>query len=238
MFSRPMLLIGVLVASVAVPYVLLDKNLAQTARTQLNRLLGRAETSGSDNPLAELKLPFTAGKVDVAASPSAAGPAALPPVTLEEAFRFDVTPHWVTARWPRVSTVLAEPEQLGMRVALASGTRPDDVAGSLTYYFDEHHQLQRITFYGMTGNEQRLLAFLVNNYRLKSAPTTGVARYVAGPADKPTSSVTVRHLPVVRTESTHAQVELAVDLSGSATPSRGGIPDPEPMSLPQSYRPW
>ena len=25
-----------------------------------------------------------------------------------------------------------------MRVALASGTRPDDVAGSLTYYFDEH----------------------------------------------------------------------------------------------------
>jgi hypothetical protein len=233
-----MLLVGVLVASVVVPYVLLDKNLSQTARTQLNRLLGKSEAASGDNPLADLKLPFAPAQGEIAASPAAASAAAPLPVTLEEAFRFDVTPQWVTARWPRVSTLLGEPEQLGMRVALASGTRPDDVAGSLTYYFDEHHQLQRITFYGLTGNEQRLLGFLVHNYRLKSAPTTGVARYIAGPADKPTSSVTVRHLPVVRADAAHAQVELAVDLRRSETISRGGIVDPAPVALPASYRPW
>src|SRR5256885_12638983 len=33
-------------------------------------------------------------------------------------------------------SVLGEPEQLGMRVALVSGTRADDIAGSLTYYFE------------------------------------------------------------------------------------------------------
>ena len=43
MFSRPVLFVGVLIAAVAVPYVLLDKNLANTARGQWNRLLGPRE---------------------------------------------------------------------------------------------------------------------------------------------------------------------------------------------------
>jgi hypothetical protein len=123
-----------------------------------------------------------------------------------------------------------------MRVALASGTRSDDVAGSLTYYFDDHHQLQRITFYGVTGDEQRLLGFLVNAYKLKTAPTTGVARYIAGPLDKPTSSVTVRHLPVVRADATYARVEVAVDLQRGDV-SRASQPQDSPP-LPQTYRPW
>ena len=178
MFSRPMLLFGVLLASVVVPYVLLDKNLSQTAQAQLNRLLGKSESAGGENPLADLKLPWAEGQASAGTASAGSSLGRLPPVALEEAFRFDATPQWVTSRWPRVSTVLGEPNQLGMRVALASGTRPDDVAGSLTYYFDDHHQLQRITFYGVTGDEQRLLAFLVHAYRLKTAPTTGKCRTV------------------------------------------------------------
>ena len=234
MFSRPMLLLGVLVASVVVPYVLLDKNLSQTAKAQFGRLMGKTETADSDNPLAGLKLPWADGESSSSVPATAA--AALPPVTLEEAFRFDVTPQLVTSRWPRVSTVLGEPNQLGMRVAFASGTRPDDIAGSLTYYFDDHHQLQRITFYGLTGDEQRLLAYLVNVYRLKTAPTTGVARYVAGPMDKPTSQVTVRHLPVVRADAAYARVELAVDLARGDAARVSQIYEAAP--LPQTYRPW
>jgi hypothetical protein len=236
MFSRPMLLVGVLVASVIIPYVLLDKNLSQTAKAQLRRLTGRSEADDSADPLASLKLPWAEGESATAASPAPASAAALLPVTLEEAFRFDVTPQAVTSRWPRVSTVLGEPNQLGMRVAFASGTQPHDVAGSLTYYFDDHHQLQRITFYGLTGDEQRLLAYLVNTYRLKTAPTTGVARYVAGPLDKPTSQVSVRHLPVVLANAAYARVEVAVDLNrGNAARVS---PSNEAAPLPQAYRPW
>ena len=236
MFSRPMLLVGVLVASVVVPYVLLDKNLSQTAQAQLNRLLGKGESAGGENPLEGLKLPWTEGQATAGAAPAATSEAQLPPVALEEAFRFDATPQWVTSRWPRVSTVLGEPKQLGMRVALASGTRPDDVAGSLTYYFDDHHQLQRITFLGVTGDEQRLLGFLVPAYRLKTTPTTGVARYIAGPLDKPTSSVTVRHLPVVRADAQLARAEIAVDLTRGDVVNASPVRDVAP--LPTTYRRW
>jgi hypothetical protein len=236
MFSRPMLLVGVLIASVVVPYVLLDKNLSQTAQSHLNRLLGKSEAAAGENPLTDLKLPWAAGESGAAASPQPTSPVARLPVSLEEAFRFDVTPQWVISRWPAVSTVAGDSQQLGMRVALASGTRPDDVAGSLTYYFDDHHQLQRITFFGLSGDEQRLLGCLVNAYGLKTAPTTGVARYIAGPLDKPTSSVTVRYLPELRADSTSARVEIAVDLS------RGDVVNTSPKRdvapLPTTYRRW
>jgi hypothetical protein len=230
MFSRPMLLVGVLVASVVVPYVLLDKNLSQTAQAQFSRLVGKADAAGKSDLLSPGQNGGGGGAIPASTVP---GPL---PVTLEEAFRLDVTPQWVTSRWPRVSTVLGEPNQLGMRVAFSSGTRPDDVAGSLTYYFDDHHQLQRITFYGLTGDEQRLLAWLVNAYRLQTAPTTGVARYISGPSDKPTSSVTVRHLPVVRTDASYARVEVAVDLTRGDAASRTSIREAAP--LPNAYRPW
>lgn len=235
MFSRPMLFVGVLAACVAVPYLLLDKNLSQTARAQFNRLLGRS-ASTDENPLANLQLPWSGG-TDKATTVEASAPAVV--ATLEEAFRGDVTPHWVTSRWPRVSTVLSETEQLGMRVAFVSGTQPDDVAGSLTYYFDDHHHLQRITFYGLTGDERRLMATVVGGYRLKSVPTTNVARYIAGDPEQPTSSVTVRHLPIVRAESSHARVELAVDLRlADGRSGSGDFDDSASPPLPQAYRPW
>lgn len=232
MFSRPMLLLGVLVASVVVPYVLLDKNLSQTAQEQLKRLTGKSETASGDNPLAALVSAATEGPA-VAAAPVATR---LPPVALEEAFRFDATPQWVTSRWERVSTVAGDPKHLGMRVALATGTRPDDIAGSLTYYFDDHHQLQRITFFGVTGDEQRLLAYLVNAYKLKTSATTGVARYIAGPQDKPTSLVTVRLMPVVRANAQFARAEVTVDLTRGDVVNTSPTRDVAP--LPTTYRRW
>ncbi|HEY2882112.1 MAG TPA: DUF6690 family protein, partial [Pirellulales bacterium] len=58
-----------------------------------------------------------------------------PLVEMAEVFRFDVTPNWVLARWPRVSAGISDDTLHGLRVAWISGMRPDDVAGSLTYYF-------------------------------------------------------------------------------------------------------
>jgi hypothetical protein len=108
-----MLLVGVLVASVVVPYVLLDKNLSQTAQAQLNRLLGKGESASGENPLADFVCRAEGRAAAGLASPATARPAA---AGAGGGFRFDATPQWVTSRWPRVSTVPGEPNWLGMRV--------------------------------------------------------------------------------------------------------------------------
>ena len=71
---------------------------------------------------------------------------------LAAVFRCDITPPWVMSQWSRVSTGLAELDLHGYRVALISGTREGDLAGSLTYYFNIQQRLQRITFQGSTGD--------------------------------------------------------------------------------------
>jgi hypothetical protein len=226
-----MLFFGVLLAAVVVPYVLLDEHLAQTVRGGWNSVLGKAAEDRDD-------LLDRFNPADY--SPASGARSGAPIVTIEQAFRFDLTPHWVSSHWPRVSTVLGEPEQLGMRVALVSGTRPDDVAGSLTYYFDQHHQLQRLTFEGQTRDPRRLLAAVVTPYGLKSQPTTDAAHYIAGNPQDPTSEVIVEHLPVLVDDRESARADVFVDLraagvKGQRRSSRGG---PDKMPLPSDYRRW
>jgi hypothetical protein len=162
-----------------------------------------------------------------------------PPVGVEEAFRFEIQPDWVVSRFASVSTVAGDPKQLGMRVALVSGTRPDDLAGSLTYYFDDHHQLQRITFTGRTGGARRLLAAVVPANGLKSLPTTGAARYVAGDPKKPTSQVMVNYLPVMPAQS-NSRMEVAVDLRRADVVGweKRQTEQREPIIRPSSHRMW
>jgi hypothetical protein len=205
MFSRPMLFLCVLIAAVAIPYVLLDENLSETVHSTWDRLLGRVEEEKDEvlNALHAANYSPASGTTSHSA-----------PTPIEQVFRFDLTPQWIASRWPRVSTVAgSDPDQLGMRVVLVSGTRPDDIAGSLTYYFDRHHQMQRITFTGQTRDPRRLLAAVVTPYRLKSQPTTDAAYYIAGDPKDPTSEVIVRHMPVLVAEAGIANAEVEVDLS-------------------------
>src|SRR5437764_7490770 len=223
MFSRPVLFVGVLVACVVVPYVLLDEQLAHSVQGAWNSLRGKVEDESRG-----LRDRFDGTGYSPASGASHQGPI----VTIEQAFRFDLTPQWVSSRWPRVSTVLGEPEQLGMRVALVSGTRPDDIAGSLTYYFDPHHQLQRITFEGLTRDPRRLLSATVTPYGLKSLPTTGAAHYVSGDPENPTSEVIVDHLPVLVADPEAPRAEVSVDLRRSSprqsSPRRPSARPPSP----------
>jgi hypothetical protein len=213
MFSRPMLFLGVLVAAVVVPYVLLDENLSESVHSTWDRLLGRVEQD-KDEVLNALHAANY--------SPASGKPGHVAPTPIEQVFRFDLTPQWVASRWPRVSTVAgSDPDQLGMRVVLVTGTQPDDIAGSLTYYFDRHHQLRRITFTGLTRDPRRLLAAVVTPYRLKSQPTTDAAYYLGGDPKDPTSEVIVRHMPVLVAEAGIANAEVEVDLSRGDSSSSG-----------------
>jgi len=222
----------VLVAAVVVPYVLMDEHLAATVQDTWNGLLGRVEQE-KDEALNALHAANY--------SPASGGHHASIQTPLEQVFRFDLTPQWVASRWPRVSTVAgSDPDQLGMRVVLVTGTQPDDIAGSLTYYFDRHHQLQRLTFTGLTRDPRRLLAAVVGPYRLKSQPTTDAAYYLAGDPKHPTSEVIVRHMPVLVAEAGIANAEVEVDLSRGPTPN-SPAPAEEDGSwkiLPSIFRRW
>lgn len=233
MFSRPMLFVGILIAAAAVPYILLDEQLANSARGQWDRLMGGADEEKDDL----LDALHTANSHYKTASGVSSG---TPLPTIEQALRFDLTPQWVISRWPAVSTVAGEPDELGMRVAWVSGTRPDDVAGSLTYYFDAHHRLQRITVTGLTGDPRRLLSAVVVPYGLKSQPTTDAAYYIAGDPHDPTSEVIVSHpLPSGSAgEAAHSEVTVDLRRPDTARSSAGKPKKEEPKLVPSSYRRW
>jgi hypothetical protein len=60
-----------------------------------------------------------------------------------------------------------------------TGTATDDVAGSLTYYFNAKQRVEQITFEGTTGDAAALLRVLIGRYgfgrRLTNDP--GLFRY-------------------------------------------------------------
>lgn len=97
-----------------------------------------------------------------------AGPSEL---TLEEVFRFDLTPRAITDRWNRVSTGMGDIRYQGYRVPLVTGTSAADLAGSLTYYFDAQPRLRRITFLGTTGDPARLVDFFATKYGFRRFQT-------------------------------------------------------------------
>ena len=169
---------------------------------------------------------------------------AAPPVSLEEALRFDITPPWVAARWPQVSTVVGDTKHMGLRVALVSGTQPGDVAGSLTYYFNDRHELARITLDGLTGDERRLVEFGRQHFGLRPTPTIAAGLYIAGDPARPTSKLRVLHVPIVRADSPLARVQVSLDVkradSGQqAVASQESSPSPwQPPTLPRDYRRW
>jgi len=98
---------------------------------------------------------------------------------LADVLRFDITPGWVMERWPWISAGLSQLPLQGYRVPLVTGTGLDDLAGSLTYYFNAQQKVERITFQGTTGDASKLLRLLISRYgfgrRLTNDP--GLFRY-------------------------------------------------------------
>src|SRR5208282_1027267 len=81
-------------------------------------------------------------------------------------FDFQLTPEWIVAHWPAVSTGLARLQLEGYRVPLVTGTARQDLAGSLTYYFNAEQRLQEITFIGSSGDPRPLIGLLSNRFHL------------------------------------------------------------------------
>ena len=114
-------------------------------------------------------------------------------------FNFEVTPEWILARWPSVSTGLAQLQLEGYRVPLVTGTTQTDLAGALTYYFDAKQRLERIDFVGFTADPRPLISLLSDRFHMtrRLANDPGLVVYEAARSARgPVSGLQVRVAPL------------------------------------------
>jgi hypothetical protein len=132
------------------------------------------------------------------------------PIRFEEVFRLDVNSAWLMARWPRVSTGLAEPNLHGYRVPLVTGKREDDIAGALTYYYDKDQVIQKMTFRGVTGDPRRLVHFATTQYQLEREVVDDPALqvYRTKGMGKKASELTVRPARVIRADAPRERFDI------------------------------
>ena len=150
------------------------------------------------------------------ASPQPIGsqPGELTLIDLAEAIRFDVTTSALFQRWPRVVTGLPEGELQGYRVPLVTGTREEDVAGSLTYYFNRQQICQKITLLGAVGDTRKLAEFVVGRFGLQRqiSADPGLHLYQTRWNGKPVSELKIKTAPVVKASAPHARYEVELVL--------------------------
>ena len=143
-------------------------------------------------------------------------------VPLHEVFRFDVSQAWVYQRWDRKSTALADLGLSGVRVPLVTGTQLHDLAGSLSYYFNQAGQLHRISFSGRTGNTTQLEMLVTQRFGLQrqATPSVGERLYQLRGGDLVFSELRIRPAPVLWSNAPNDSfdVDLRLQRPGATTP--------------------
>jgi hypothetical protein len=151
------------------------------------------------------------------AATSAAKPSAVRVYDPGSIFNFQITPEWILAHWPSVSTGLAQLQLEGYRVPLVTGIGQQDLAGALTYYFNAKQKLQRITFVGVTGDPRSLIGLLVERFAMTRRLTNdpGLVVYEAAhDGDRPLSGLQIRLAPLEPGETFRRyNIELVLERS-------------------------
>ncbi|QDT60119.1 hypothetical protein SV7mr_26360 [Stieleria bergensis] len=142
--------------------------------------------------------------------PSLAG---RPVEDFRELLRFDLTPAALMTRYSRISTTLADMRLKGMRVPVVTGTRADDLAGTLTYYFDGAAQLQRVTFEGFTGDHRRITQTMTSFYGLKPEPTLAAGVFTKRWNGRPVHFLRLSLAPVVYSDAVHQKYAIFLELN-------------------------
>jgi hypothetical protein len=132
---------------------------------------------------------------------------------LREVMRFDISPDWLIQRFARVSTILADLQLEGLRVPIVTGTRADDLAGTLTYYFDRAGKLQRVTLHGFTGDPNRLVGTMTQHYGLSREPSLEAGVYTKRWNGQPTHFLRMTHAPVVYSDAIHQKYTVFMELN-------------------------
>lgn len=221
MFERGTLFSAIIATAIGAPYLLLNGNWAKGPEGGSASAPAHAASEHSGAPVAAPSFQATPvwtrnpPAVTMPGMPGAHAPKLEGPgkIAFEQIFRFDLPPAFVTQNWSRVSATLADLELEGLRVPLVTGTGLDDISGSLTYYFDKNHRLQRISFQGTSGDFRRLVAFVNKFHHLEPEPTLGAGLYLAKWNGTPKSVLRIRNAPVLRADMPLSRYEIDLEIN-------------------------
>ncbi len=145
-------------------------------------------------------------------------PRIYPPTTdLSETIRFDVYPNWVRSRWPRVANTPGELNLDGLRVPWVTGNSAHDLVGALTYYFDQHQQVQRISFQGWTGDPGRLINFLHQEYGFRHKDSQSAGLYLKQSFGQIRSLLRVDYAPLMDQKNSQRHFFVFLELNHPRT---------------------
>lgn len=211
MFRRNFLFLAILAAATVGPFAMFNDDLGGNLKKKWNDWTSAKKVTATDKKEIDLS---PAGLTNETFNPVDANDAhPSKQIALHEVIRFDVDPRWVMDRWPRVTTTLADSELEGMRVLLVTGTEIDDMTGSLTYYFNKDHQVQRVTLHGHTGDERKLAALLTKHFGFRRQASLGAGLYLQRWNGKPTGVLHVTHAPVVRAGAPHSRLKVMLEIN-------------------------
>lgn len=202
-------------AAAGIPYVWFNPQVSGRVKSLWNDWKSRSEiTSTLHEDSSAYDSSFHSDERIIPVAPSAATRrAANQPIPLQEITRFDISPRWVTEHWDRVSTFRSEDDLEALRVSLVTGTDVSAVTGSLTYYFDRHQQVRRITVHGHTGDDRPLTELATERFKLRQEAALGAGLYLARWNGKPTSVLRVSHAPVMRTTTPYTKFRIYLELN-------------------------
>jgi hypothetical protein len=132
---------------------------------------------------------------------------------LREVLRFDITPIWLTQRFSRVTTVLSNVQLDGMRVPLITGTRPTDLAGTLTYYFDGRQSLRRVNLQGLTGDPSPVVSLMTQFYRLQPETVLGGQLFTTRWNNRIVNVLHVAPAPIIYSGADHSKFVVFLELN-------------------------
>ena len=227
---------AILAGAVGVPYALFNGDEAmQMADGWFTGDAQSSEETGVNQPItrSSLSQPPTTIAAPGARSyydPTAYGPAAgmgevLYPeqatttgpvmISLTEVLSMNVTHAWVTQRFTRITTTLADSGYDGLRVPLVTGMGETALTGSLTYYFDRNRQLQRITFHGTTGNPQELTTLLTQMLEFEQKQCLGGELYTRGWMNRVDSVCRIRPAGILHAGAQSTRYEVLLEMNRS-----------------------
>jgi hypothetical protein len=225
MIGKAIRLVVVLAVAGGIPYAWFSEGAPRLAREKFRSAWSYVSTSAKQTPESYAADPYSTRygthlisidrpirRADLTNGESAM-PVAGTIAALEEVLRFDINDRWVVSRWPRVSTILSDNTRKGLRVPLVTGASVTDLAGSLSYYFDERGRVRRITFDGQTGDAHRLIDLATHRFSMRQEPSLGAGLYLTRWNALPTNGLFIRHAPVVRDSDPRSQLEVRFEIN-------------------------
>ena len=215
--NKPMTAALLLAGAAGGPYVLYETDAGQAARNTATQAIGVAPTTSSPVASTNANNSWWGSNSSDGGSQAASSGAPVLSVTqinsLAEVLRFDIPPAWVMQNFPTVNTGVGDLTLDGLRVPLITGTRPDDLVGTLTYYFDRFQRVQRISLHAVTGDPTRIGNELQRNYRLQQQPALGGGLYTTTWNGTPTSILNITPATVITAEQQNARFTVFLEIN-------------------------